>query len=439
MNGNTDAAMAEFEATVAGFERARAMTGLTDAAIAEFDAAFGDLLGIGVGALVKTDAVMEPLLGYFNGGRFADREEFDDCVVSTLEMLEVGLETVGRRYPWPGTPLEILHSYREWEELRLATLQRWSLLRDGFTRLRVNDVEAAQESFAASAPWASRQRRALDMFSLMLQFLERDDPSGLDMLTLDDGAQDLLGLGQQTLGPRPQQDSPFAAYRWSVEPVPRELSAEAAETMSSRLLTSAVGSRAEALCQELAVSSAGKEQFGKEISEFAEIVRNSLDRLVESRADTGDLLSALASVILGRVVDLSATDIGGWASGRGPWNLYYPTIDVDLSVPLADNQWYLLPWPERAVLLRALKDHLQWSQIHFTTVDDGSGIHADLLAWRWFSDTSSDPDSSDFADLPDPTDPRFRELLLELDAIAGERDHALANWERRVGEEVGRS
>ena len=371
---------AEFEATVAGFEQARAMTGLTNAAMAEFDAAFADLLGIGVGALVQMDAVVEPLLADFRGGQFANREEFDDCVVATLKLLDVGLETVDRRYPWPGAPPEFLHIYREWEELRLATLQRWFLLRDGFTRLRANDEEAAQELFAASSPWSARQRRALDTFSLMLQFLERDDPSRLDMLTLDAGAQDLLGLGQQALGPRPENESRFAAYTWEVLPVPGGLSAEAATKMPSQLLTSPVGSRAETLCQELVVSSGGREHYGEEIWEFTAILSHSLTRVAEPQPGNSDLLSALASVILGRDVDLSATNTRGWAPGPRPWSLYYPMISVDLSVPQADNQWYLLSWPERAVLLRALKDRLNWSQIHFSFSDDGSGIHADLLA-----------------------------------------------------------
>lgn len=392
------------------------------------------ILGGNIRALVKMHENVDSALDWFNDGS-VPRGDLDEYVAFILELLQRALEIVREMDPLRPT-VELLHIFREAEELQLASLQRWSLAHDGFTRLLTMDMEAAQQFSDASAPWQLRQRRALDALTLMLQFLERDDPELLDEWPIDPDTKEMIGLGQQALGSGPPTTGPAGySYYWEVHPVPSEPSTEHPTTVPSLLLTSPLGSRAEAYCHELAA--AGRDQFQGERWEFTTILGDFLNRLGEPGPGRGDLFSALASVILGRDVDLSATNTKGVAPGPPPWRQYYPTLGVDLSVPQADNQWYLLPWPERTVLLRTLKDHLHWSQVNFSTVEDGTGIHADILAWTWLRESFDGSDDPDFGDLPDPTDPRFGQLVMELDQIAMERDAALSQWEQRVRERVG--
>jgi hypothetical protein len=134
----------------------------------------------------------------------------------------------------------------------------------------------------------------------------------------------------------------------------------------------------------------GREQSGDDTLEFTQSLRNTRSRLVEARSGHGDLRRILALEILGWLVDGSATDTGGLASGPQPWHLLYPMIGVDLSVPRAASQCCLLSWlswPERTSLLRTMNDQLKWSQTHCSSPAGGNGMHADVLAWSWLSNT----------------------------------------------------
>jgi hypothetical protein len=147
-----------------------------------------------------------------------------------------------------------------------------------------------------------------------------------------------------------------------------------------------------------------------------------------------DLLSALASVILDRAVDLSATDIQGSASGGSSSALLYPAIGVDLSVPRADNQWYLLSWPERGILLRVLQDGLNWSEFHVSSNQGGDEPHADVLAKTWSALHLDEPTVETALSAP-----LMEELQIELRELAAERDRALTSWKNRVSLKVSGS
>ncbi len=385
-------------------------------------APLGDVLA----AALETDRLLAERAERLDAGDWAAAGDLAALLPERLALVVSALKSMEDWVPSPDLAL----AGREAVNALAFQALRWRMMQDSLERANSGDMPGAFERRAASHHAFLDQQRSWQVLGFALQCVEAQQPASVAHLALPDDVRAALGLLPTPHVAPVSSSAGLAAARLTIAAVPpRQVPGREAPRGEPQTLSTAAGAAAEALLRRLPAEQAASEWRDEAREEYLAIVRRAMRSLVEAPEGGQNLLSRLATAVAGRPIDFGGATADGFGVGQG---LLWGTIELDISLPRGNNEWWAMTDDERAEFLIRLRRALGWVAVGadavvqpnvLTALDFPDALRAGAGS-TWQERVAPEP----IADSADAV-PRIE---AELAAIAQERDDALDAWSNRM-------